>query len=348
MAEVHFHGFKDLPIESKIESPELTCIGNQLSLILYPGGDEDSDDGMIAVWLSNRSNHRVDKFSHLFAARDTSWGEVVIVGNKFSKFGPQGVNEECGCDKFFAERSTLLKVTALTNGTLTIEVGMKRNNSSNQFEVPFIHENPIWKNILEMFLDEDSSNVVFEVGSESKQEKKKCKRGQISSEATFHAHCFILCNGAAQLAKLCKSSNRGDPPGIILTDVEPEIFCHILYYIYGGKASDEDLNANAKKLIDATDKYGIVNLKIQAEAFYIKSTKLSINNILDNFLFVCSRNCALLKETVIDYIIKSKDSAIGEVLFDDRIGSFAADLVAAVARGEKRGGIVSDSSNYSK
>jgi len=44
VAEAHFHGFEDLPIESKIEYPELTCIGNQWSLILYPCGDEDSDD----------------------------------------------------------------------------------------------------------------------------------------------------------------------------------------------------------------------------------------------------------------------------------------------------------------
>ena len=157
-----------------------------------------------------------------------------------------------------------------------------------------------------------------------------------------------MCNGAPQLAKLCKPSSGGDPPRITLTDVDPEIFPHILYHIYGGKASDEDLNANAKKLFDATDKYGIVNLKLQADAFYIKSTKLSVNNILDNFLFVCSRNCALLKDTLIDYIVESKDSAIGEVLFDNRAGSFAADIVADVARGKKRGDVVSDSSNYNK
>ena len=51
---------------------------------------------------------------------------------------------------------------------------------------------------------------------------------------------------------------------------------------------------------------------------------------------------------MIDYIVESKDSAIGEVLFDDPVGSFAADIVADVARGEKRGDVVSDSSNYNK
>ena len=100
VAEVHFHGFKNLPIESKIETPGFTRIGNQWYLILYPGDDEDSDDGMIAVWLSNRSNHRVDYFSHLFAVRDTSRGELAIIANEFSKFGPQGGNEECGCEKY--------------------------------------------------------------------------------------------------------------------------------------------------------------------------------------------------------------------------------------------------------
>ena len=48
---------------------------------------------------------------------------------------------------------------------------------------------------------------------------------------------------------------------------EPELFRLVLYFIYGGKVEDADLNIdrNARDIIDVADKYGIVNLKLLAE-----------------------------------------------------------------------------------
>ena len=53
VAEVHFHGFKDLPTENyvAVASPEFTCLGRQWCCDVYPGGEEDSDDGMVAVYV---------------------------------------------------------------------------------------------------------------------------------------------------------------------------------------------------------------------------------------------------------------------------------------------------------
>ena len=59
---------------------------------------------------------------------------------------------------------------------------------------------------------------------------------------------------------------------------------------------DGDLMSNAQDLIDAANKFGIVNLKLKAEACYVKSTTLTINNVLDNICYTDSKNCALLKE----------------------------------------------------
>jgi len=80
-----------------------------------------------------------------------------------------------------------------------------------------------------------------------------------------------------------------------ITDVKPDIFRHVLYHVYGGKVSDEELEANAKELIDAADKFGVVSLKLEAEACYVKSTSLTTDNILDKLLYADSQNCALLK-----------------------------------------------------
>mmetsp|Transcript_16252 Transcript_16252/g.26509 ORF Transcript_16252/g.26509 Transcript_16252/m.26509 type:complete len:182 (-) Transcript_16252:71-616(-) len=127
-----------------------------------------------------------------------------------------------------------------------------------------------------------------------------------------------------------------------ITDVKPDIFRHVLYYVYGGKVSDEELKANAKDLIDAADKFGVVNLKLEAEACYVKSTTLTTDNMLDNLLYADSKNCALLKEAIVDFIVKSGDDIInpniGKVSFDNLPGPVYKDLLRAMAaRWTKKG-----------
>ena len=62
----------------------------------------------------------------------------------------------------------------------------------------------------------------------------------------------------------------GDLATVSIPDVEPDIFCHVLYYTYGGDAPDDNLTSGARDLIDAANKFGIVNLKLKAEACHVK------------------------------------------------------------------------------
>ena len=119
----------------------------------------------------------------------------------------------------------------------------------------------------------------------------------------------------------------------------------MLYNAYGGKLPDEDLKANAKDIIDACDKYGVVHLKLKAEATYVESNEITIDNMMDNLLYADSKNLALLKEAVLDYIVANKDDIIGKVSFDS-IPGFATDLLTAVSRGEQSGD--GNSINYNK
>jgi hypothetical protein len=228
----------------------------------------------------------------------------------------------------FAKRSKI--VEALVNGTLTIEVRMRKHEQSNTPDA-FIPENPLCKNILAAFMDEESADVMFEVGNGSQQGGNTLKRAR-TAPTRFYAHRFIMQKSSSTLADLCKSGQ------LSITDVKPDIFRHMLYYMYGGKLSDRDWNGNAKDLIDAADKYGVVSLKLEAEAFYFKSTKLTIDNILDNLLYADSKNCALLKEAVMDFILKNSDDVMDKVSFDDVPGSTVKDLLAAVKRGKKEEG----------
>ena len=121
--------------------------------------------------------------------------------------------------------------------------------------------------------------------------------------------------------------------------VKPEIFKYMIYYTYGGKLSDEDLKTSAKDIIDACDKYGLVHLKLEAEACYVKSNEITMENMMDNLLYAESKNLALLKEAVMDYIVKQKHSIMGKVSFDNVPSSMITDVLAAVARGEQPEGL---------
>ena len=53
------------------------------------------------------------------------------------------------------------------------------------------------------------------------------------------------------------------------------------------------------------DRFGVVNLKLEAEAAYIKNTKLTVENVMDELLLADAKNLALLKEYAIDFIAKN-------------------------------------------
>jgi len=122
----------------------------------------------------------------------------------------------------------------------------------------------------------------------------------------------------------------------------------MIYYAYGGKLSENSLKNNAKDIINACDKYGVVHLKLEAEAYYIKSTEITLDNMIDNLLYADSKNLALLKETVMDYIVANKDDIIGKVSFSDVPGDMMTDLLTAVSRGEQNESNNGDKVNYNK
>ena len=98
---------------------------------------------------------------------------------------------------------------------------------------------------------------------------------------------------------------------IPIKDVKPEIFHQILYCLYGGEISDEDLKANAKELLDAwkelldaCDEHSMVNLKLQAEAVLTATTTINIDNVMELLRYSDDKNWALLKEKVMDSIVE--------------------------------------------
>ena len=120
--------------------------------------------------------------------------------------------------------------------------------------------------------------------------------------------------------------------------------CHLkpskplLLYIYGHEIPKlgEDIELT-KAIINAADKYGITNLKLEAETVYISSINITCNNTLDNLHYAHLKNCALLKEKVVDFIEENAAELLelGKLKDDAHEGIFY-DILAVVAQKKKR------------
>jgi hypothetical protein len=105
--------------------------------------------------------------------------------------------------------------------------------------------------------------------------------------------------------------------------------------MYGGKVSEDNMVLHAKEIIDAADKYGVVNLKLETEASFVKGTDFTIDNVMEHLLYAESKNCALLKEAAMDYIVENKAEVIEKLSFANAPGTLMRDLLVATARRER-------------
>jgi hypothetical protein len=58
---------------------------------------------------------------------------------------------------------------------------------------------------------------------------------------------------------------------------------------------------------EASDKYGLTNLKIEAESWYMKQIKFLVDDVIEAVANADEMNCFLLKEAVINFIVVHVD-----------------------------------------
>jgi hypothetical protein len=135
------------------------------------------------------------------------------------------------------------------------------------------------------------------------------------------------------LAALCVSdSAMTTVPVTDIADIEPRVFYHLLWCVYGGNLPEEELKAHAKDIMEAADKYSIVNLKLEAEAAFVETTTITMENAMDNLLYADAKNCALLKETVMDFLAENYDEAVSNISFTDFPSHLVKDLFVSMTR----------------
>jgi hypothetical protein len=315
--------FKDLPTTKNhyVETPECSCNGHEWCLTIYPGGDNEAIDGLVSIYLHHRSEGSITASFEL-KILDKFGNKNICSKAATSSF--EGMGKGFGWP-FFMTRSYILdesKKVLDSDGTLTVAVSMKEEPSD-----VFVPKNPLLETIQGMFLDDDTADVYFEVCHvEAMGERKRAKASN-----SFPAHSQILQVCAPMLDDLF-----GLELTATITDIRPDIFHHLLYYVYGGSVPEEDLKTHAKAIIDAADKYSIVNLKLEAEAAYVKSTTITMDNAMDNLLYADAKNCALLKEAVMNFLAENSADASEKISFNDVPGHLMKDLLVAVSRNGKK------------
>ncbi|KAK1739322.1 hypothetical protein QTG54_009865 [Skeletonema marinoi] len=157
--------------------------------------------------------------------------------------------------------------------------------------------------------------------SETKEDGKKKVKVLGSYSYPAHSHRFILKTCAPMLAALCESNSGEGTTTVSLTGIRPSVFFLLLLYVYGGRIPKLELKSKAKEIIDAADNW--------RRKQYVESTRITVDNAIDNLLYADSKNLALLKETVIDFLADNGEEVIG------KMRNIVKDVLVAVARNKK-------------
>ena len=294
---VHFHNFASLPSGKGecVKSPELRGFGHKWKVNMYPGGHSEAKAGNISLFLMHCSEGDFSVQFHL-SIKNKSGLAVAECSRSPHKF-------EEGAKSWgwpnFALRDVITHDDVLNNGTLTVEVRIKL--VEGDLCRNFIPKNPFVRTMLLLFLDEETADMSFEV--ESRPLINASKDTSPALREVFRAHMLVLktCAKGSILSSLCEDCDGSTP--VPITDVAPKVFRLLLRYVYGGDILAAEWKDHAKDLLEAADKYGLPNLKIEAEAWYVKLLKFSVGDVVETVVYAESINrlycCKFQRDAII-------------------------------------------------
>ena len=291
---VHFHDFVSMSSEKNqpMWSPRFTCFGNEWRAIILPGGHVEGHEGMISLFLWHCSNSDI---SVTFAAsvKDRQTGGVVMKHLTTHKF--EGRKTWGWADFALRTVITAPQSNVLQHGTLTVEVRIKPDKGDHCEN--FVPKNRFVQNMQQLFLDEDTADMSFQVQTQ-----------------VFYAHklVFKVCAKGSILATLCEDCDESSPAPI--SDVDRRVFRHMLCHVYGGYISASEWKDCSKDLIEAADKYGLSNLKIEAEGWYVKHLNFAPGDAVEALTYSTDMNCFLLKEAAINFIMANANEVLATLL----------------------------------
>lgn len=329
--KLSFHRFEDLSSTRGliISSPVFESNGRKWYVRVYPGGNSDASEGYVSVYLVKSSGGTCTvefdtAFENVHGGIDkASMGRCGTY--QFNKGKAYGWRNFVKRSDIFDESRHLLD----RNGTLVVVVSMNVKEKHSGVRVQqFVPRNDFISAMRGLLFDEDTADACFHVGTAEGDE----------GNTAIHAHRLVLRQCAPMFATLFDSFDTLDGiemATVNITDVRPEVFRLLLAYVYGRSLPKNDMKIHAKDIINAAEKYALVNLKLVAEVAYVNSTTITLENVIDNLFYADSKNLALLKEAVMDFLAENHDEAIKRVSFSEVPGHIVKDLLVAISRNKK-------------
>ena len=269
-----FDNFASLPSEPDVKTKskvQTDCNGHEWYLVLYPGGRTTNDEpGWISLFLHNKNDDDFFNIKYMVSVKDAN-GEVI----KENRCEDDFVGRKGNGHGKFTKRSDILDTNnkILKDGALLIEVTIQiRDDDDHLFQPPDEHSTKQ----LNLLSTGDKSDTFFDV------------EGKV-----FRVHSLIIGAHAPILANQSGGSVYG---------IKPEVFQLLLEYIYSGQQpADEQIMKHGKGLIDAANRYELIELKMLVENVLVGERIMTKKNVADYILFADAQSCPLLKEYAIAF-----------------------------------------------
>ena len=295
---VHFHDFESLTSVrgEAVSSPTFNCAGYEWCLEVYSGGNIRANDGMVSVFLCNKSSVKVH--ANFEIAVIMSSGRIYAKSYGDYMFGATVDVDETWGWKHFAKRDVILDGSSnniLNKGTLAFLLRILPNKG-NCWLVKFNQQSTLNKNIFKLFGDETIADVAFEV-----------------SGSIFYGHKQVIKAQAPELFQLADQFDMDTPMPI--SGVDFKIFEIMLKHVYGGQIHCSVWKEHSKQILEASGKYGFSALKIEAEAWHAHHVNLTVDTAVDELLYADGTHCLDLKKVVMEYIAENGKAVLASPSF---------------------------------
>ena len=292
--------------------------GNLWRVAMYPNGERTVDSGTVQLCLYNKGETNLVA-AVSFVVRGST-GRVYY--EKPMAPGLLRARGKSGRGGNIIERRKILdrasEILVGEHQSLVVEVVIQVCEDVELYEWVsngghyYTPQNPCSNNLLKLLVDDTEGD------DDDDDDDTADVHFQLNDDQVIHAHKLILKLNAPELYHLCEDADENTPP-VPITGTSPEVFRIILYYAYGGtfpkrepiKASSPEKEIILKlglEIIEAADRYGLIELKILVETYLVAYRVMRKHNVADMLLFADAKNCALLKEYAFAYAIsRSRD-----------------------------------------
>ena len=282
--------FDDLPLLEEIHADEYirhgckehggVCYENDW--ILYLKITRDQNEISFVPFLRNDiDGHSINEHigaNYIVSIKNANGGTV-----QETKFD-HNAGEECEwkqlikCSTITDEDSNILK-----DGTLHVDVTIQVKDKSDELCEP--DENERHQQMMLDLLDNgEKADMPVNIGGE-----------------LFDVHSLILENNAPILAAYCKQIDSNDAAGV---GIPSKVFRMILEYVYAGcRPKDPDIVDFGKELLDAANRFELVEFKLAIEKVLVRERIIDKENVADFIVFADAKSCPLLKEYAITFFL---------------------------------------------